>query len=207
MERYTTHMARTASQDLSEALLDAAEQILTEQGAPALTVRKVATAAGVAPMGVYNRFDGKQGLLEALFIKGFNLLRDYMNEADGPDARARLRSSSQKYRAFALTHPEHYRLMFEHMHEVQPSEAALNTAYASFDQLVALVSDVRSQGPFGLGTATDVAQQWWNAIHGAVSLELVGMPFVEDADATFVRMIDAMLAGQSQVADVDALGP
>lgn len=139
-----------------------------DEGPGALTVRKVATAAGVAPMGMYSRFDGKQGLLEALFIRRFTMLRKQIGDSEGPDARAQLRSAAQRYRGFALEHPQHYRLMFEHMAEVQPSEEALAVAFAAFDQLTGLISDVREQGPFGVGDDVNVAQQWWNAIHGAV---------------------------------------
>ena len=78
---------------MEDGLLAAAEQILTEEGPSAITVRKVAACAGVAPMGVYNRFDGKHGLLEALFVRGFAELRRTVATATGPDALARLRDS------------------------------------------------------------------------------------------------------------------
>src|ERR687893_273816 len=47
---------RTPSRDLEAALVDAAERVLVRDGLRGLTVRAVATEAGVAPMGVYNRF-------------------------------------------------------------------------------------------------------------------------------------------------------
>lgn len=191
---------------MEDALLAAAEQILSDGGPAALTVRKVATSAGVAPMGVYNRFDGKQGLLEALFTKGFAMLREQMAEAEGPDARARLRSAAVRYRGFAINHPQHYRLMFEHMSEVQPGEEALAVAFAAFDQLTGLIADVRGQGPFGIGDDVDVAQQWWNAIHGAVSLELLGVSFVDDPQQTYLRMVDALILGLEHAAETKRPG-
>lgn len=194
-------MARTPSRDVADVLLNAADEILRAEGPAALTVRRVATAAGVAPMGVYNRFEGKQGLLEALFIRGFTMLRTEIAEAEGPDALHRLISAADRYREFALGHAEHYRLMFEHMAEVQPGPEALEIAYAAFDQLVGLIADARSQGGFGIGDDVDVAQQWWNALHGAVSLELLGVSFVADPTASYRQMVQSLAAGMRRVAD------
>ncbi len=77
-------MSRTPSREVESALLEAAEEILATEGPSALTVRKVATCAGIAPMGVYSRFSGKQGLLEALFVKGFEGLQRDGQCSDGP---------------------------------------------------------------------------------------------------------------------------
>jgi AcrR family transcriptional regulator len=194
-------MGRTPSRDVEEGLLRAAEQILTEEGPEAITVRKVATCAGVAPMGVYNRFEGKQGLLEALFIRGFQQLQAMVASANGPDAVARLRAGCVKYREFAIGHPEHYRLMFERMHEIEPTERGMLEAFASFDQLVGNVAAARSLRPLGAGSDVDVAQQIWSALHGAVSLELLGISFAEDPDAAFEAMLDALLAGMEARAE------
>jgi AcrR family transcriptional regulator len=193
-------MSRTPSRDVEAALLSAAEQILVEEGPSALTVRKVASCAGIAPMGVYNRFDGKQGLLEALFVKGFQELHRSIGEATGADARARLCDAAQRYRRFAVAHPQHYALMFDRMHEVQPSEPALAEAFAAFEQLVVMVAAVRQQGPFGVGTDVEVAQQWWSALHGSVSLELLGVRFDADPEDSLTRLVDALVAGLVGVA-------
>jgi len=194
-------MSRTPSRDVESALLDAAEQILTSEGPSALTVRRVATCAGIAPMGVYNRFAGKQGLLEALFVKGFEGLQHSVASATGVDARARLRDAALRYRTFAIGNPQHYSLMFDHMHEVEPGEQALQRAFEAFHQLVVLVADVRAGGPFGTGTDVEVAQQWWSALHGSVSLELLGVRFDDDPASGYARLVDALLAGLERVAE------
>lgn len=193
-------MGRTPSRDVEEGLLEAAERILAEEGPAAITVRKVASCAGVAPMGVYNRFNGKQGLLEAMFVRGFQRLREMVASANGPDAVQRLRAGCVMYREFAVTHPERYRLMFDHMHDIEPGEQALLEAFASFDQLVQNVTAARQLRPLGVGSDVEVAQQIWSALHGAVSLELTGMMFSEDPAQSFVLMLDALLAGLEKVA-------
>src|ERR1700677_2028787 len=70
----TTRRGRTASADVERELLAAAEAVLVREGPGGLTVRAVATEAGIAPMGVYNRLGGKEGLVDALLIRGFDRL-------------------------------------------------------------------------------------------------------------------------------------
>jgi AcrR family transcriptional regulator len=65
---------RTASDQVSEALLTAAEAVLDREGSAGVTVRAVAREADVAPMGVYNRFDNMEGLLAALALRALNEL-------------------------------------------------------------------------------------------------------------------------------------
>ena len=50
--------------------------MLEREGVAGLTVRAVAAEAGVAPMGVYNHFDGKPGLLLAVLQRAFDGLRE-----------------------------------------------------------------------------------------------------------------------------------
>src|ERR1700721_982094 len=66
---------RTPSADVERELLAAAEAVLVRDGPGGLTVRAVAAEAGIAPMGVYNRLGCKDGLVDALLIKGFDRLR------------------------------------------------------------------------------------------------------------------------------------
>ena len=59
---------------MEAALLTSAAEILETEGPDGLSVRRIAAAAGVAPMGVYNHFESKFGIIEALFIQGFERL-------------------------------------------------------------------------------------------------------------------------------------
>src|ERR1700728_2758770 len=80
----TTRSGRTPSADIERQLLAAAEAVVIREGPGGLTVRAVAAEAGIAPMGVYNRLGGKEGLVDALLIRGF----DRLPGACQPPARA-----------------------------------------------------------------------------------------------------------------------
>src|SRR5215469_2586786 len=104
---------RTPSADVERELLSAAEAVLVRDGPAGLTVRAVAAEAGTAPMGVYSRLGGKEGLVDALLIRGFDRLGAAMASASEPDVVQRLRSSGRRYREFALANPNFYAIMFE----------------------------------------------------------------------------------------------
>src|ERR1700743_182397 len=99
---------RPPSADVERELLAAAEAVLVREGPGGLTVRAVAAEAGIAPMGVYNRLGGKDGLIDALLIRGFDMLRAFCDAASGPDATARFYDCGRRYREFALANPHFY---------------------------------------------------------------------------------------------------
>ena len=98
---------------VEQALLAAAARLLTEEGPEALSVRRVAAEAGVSAMGVYSRFGGKQGLVEALFLDGFARLQQVLAAVPRTgDPVEDLLEGSRRYRRFALESPAAYAVMF-----------------------------------------------------------------------------------------------
>lgn len=200
---------RSRSTAIEGQLLAAALELLATQGVGALTVRSVAARAGVAPAGVYSRYDGKSGLLDALTSQGFDLLHGALVGASGPSALARLRAACLAYREFALSHPHHYRLMFTHKPDLDLSEGTLQRARTAFAELAARVRDCLDAGSLGAGTQDDdhpdtadaggleveLAQRVWSSLHGAISLELNGIGFTPDAAATYRGLVATLLAG------------
>jgi AcrR family transcriptional regulator len=191
---------RTPSRDLEAALVDAAERVLVRDGLRGLTVRAVATEAGVAPMGVYNRFGSKTGLVAAVLVRGFDGLADSIRVLDGADPAERIVACGRSYRRFALTHPQHYEAMFGN--GVSPADRAAASsedlqehAASAFDVLVDEVSRAMDAGVLRRDDPREVAQVIWAAVHGAVALELAGVAKTADPDATYERLLVALLAG------------
>ncbi len=186
---------RTPSTDVTDSLVSAALELLEEEGPEGLTVRSVAARAGVAPMGVYSRFGGKPGLVEALFVHGFDDLHATIAASRGRDALARLRQGCRAYRSFAIGHPHLYQLMFQKMLELDLTTESLDTAAQTFTQLAERVADAMEAGLLARGDQVEVAQQVWNGLHGGVMLELAGITFAADPERTFAAMVDSMLRG------------
>lgn len=92
--------------DVGILLLDAAANLLTTAGTVALSTRRIAADAGMSTMNVYSRFGSKEGVVERLFINGFELLAAGMNGAPTTaDPLADLRGCRSAYRQFAAANP------------------------------------------------------------------------------------------------------
>ena len=55
-------------------ILTAASELFASAGAGALSVRAISKRAGLSTIGIYNHFNGKQGILDALYIEGFQMV-------------------------------------------------------------------------------------------------------------------------------------
>jgi len=182
---------------MEAALLASAAEILETEGPDGLSVRRIAAAANVAPMGVYNHFESKFGIIEALFIQAFERLGEAMaSVADIEDPDEALREAGRRYRALALAHPMVYQVMFlRAVPGFEPSVSALEVAARAFDGLVVVVQRAMAAGVIADASPAETAQLIWSSIHGWVSLELLGIGFVEDQDAGFDRVCFSLLRG------------
>src|SRR3984957_5677772 len=187
---------RTPSADVQRELLAAAEAVLIREGPGGLTVRAVATEAGIAPMGVYNRLGGKDGLVDALLIRGFDRLRAACAATAGPDAAARFYDCGRRYREFALANRHFYAIMFEDAipHMFDNPEVAEH-AEAAFNALVRVVEVSAAAGVIAAPDPVEVAQQIWSTVHGAVALELKGLIQPAAPAATYRASIDTLFRG------------
>jgi AcrR family transcriptional regulator len=187
---------RTPSTDIERELVSAAEQVLVREGPAGITVRAVAAEAGIAPMGVYSRLGGKDGLIDALLIRGFDRLRAAIAGGAEPDPLARLRACGLRYREFALANPHFYAIMFEApLGRERDSPEVAEHATAAFGALVQNVSLAAAAGQIRAPDPVEAAQQLWSAVHGATTLELKDLVQTPDPGATYQAMIDMTLRG------------
>lgn len=188
---------RTPSDDVQPAIIAAAEALLEEGGPAALSVRRIAERASVAPMGLYSRFDGKQGVVDALFTEGFEVLAATIRATRSiEDPVAAFHEAGVAYRALALAHPSRYQVMF--LRSVQghePSEQAVHAAADSFAALVEAVERGVRSGAFRDADPVGLAQQVWATCHGWVALELLGICFVEDHESGYLELLDLLARG------------
>jgi AcrR family transcriptional regulator len=182
---------------MEAGLLEAASDLLEREGPDALSVRRIAAAAGVAPMGVYNHFASKSGIIEALFVQGFARLGEAMATLGSiDDPLEALAEGGRRYRALALAHPMAYRLMFlRAVPGFEPSDQAKAVAAKAFEGLVAAVRRAINADLIAGESPTMLAQIIWASIHGWVALELGGIGFVEDQGAGADLLCTTILAG------------
>ena len=195
----SVHVQGDGSSQQRTALLTAALRLLQEEGAAGLRLRSVAAAAGCSTTGVYTWFGGKNGLVEALWIEGFErfgaALRAGRHERSPV---AEVRALAHRYRAWALESPTHYQVMFGGLvPDFQPSDAASAFGITTFDILVDAVRAAIVAGELADDDPVAVAYHLWAGMHGYVELELTqrcGIVPIEP-DRLFDRGIELLLAG------------
>lgn len=150
---------------MQQRILDAALEVLRTQGPEALTVRAVTELAGCSTTGVYTHFGSKNGLVEAIFVDGFESFDRHVMDNPTTD----FREAGLEYREWALANRTHYLVMFAcAVPDFEPSMDAALRAKGSFDGLVAAMKELGADDPIGM------AYHFWATIHGYVMLELAG---------------------------------
>jgi AcrR family transcriptional regulator len=183
--------------DVRRRLVEAAADLLSEEGPAALSARRLAREAETSTMAVYTHFGGMPALVRAVVAEGFTRLYDRVAEA-GPtdDPLADLVTAGSAYRAFALAEPHLYLVMFGStaLGEYRLTGEELEVGLAAFGQLVAVVERVMGAGAIRPGDPAAVAGQFWAALHGYVMIELSGLSHVvEDPEGQILQPLLANL--------------
>jgi AcrR family transcriptional regulator len=155
------------------ALLAAAERLIDEHGPDAASVRAVADEVGTTTRAVYSVFGSKQGLLEALATRWFEVLNDAIEAVPRTDDPAAdlVEVGVQGFRRTALEHPSLYRLVFLRVVpglELGPEFAAV--AFEAFGRMEAQVGRVVTNGP----TVHERALAFHALTEGLASMEVRG---------------------------------
>ena len=153
-------------------ILMAASDLFASSGAGALSVRAISKRAGLSTIGIYNHFNGKQGILDALYIEGFQMVMAaiHIEDADLHARDAVLRGLSN-YIEMAAEHRGHYELIFGRGDpSYTPSSAAIAVGEEAFNRLTYLVSRALPASLSGR-EKREAALQLWALAHGYVSLQ------------------------------------
>ncbi|WP_236796516.1 TetR/AcrR family transcriptional regulator [Amycolatopsis sp. GM8] len=155
------------ARDPRQRLISSAVALLASDGVEAVTLRRIARAAGVSHSAPLRHFSGRAELLSAVAGEGFAEL----GEAALPstDAQARLLAACHAYVEFAQRNPAMFELMFRH--------DLIDTAgldQALFVRFTKLVADAQAAGWRADADTQGLAASLWAAVHGLAVLWLWG---------------------------------
>ncbi len=160
------------SETLKAEILEAASQIFLVGGLEALSVRAIAKKAKISTFGIYSHFQGKKGILDALYVEGFTYVIEALDvQIDGVDPKVAVFSACRNYLGLAKARAAHYRLIFgEAGTRYTPSPEALEVGRIAFETLIDLTSVLIPE------TASDArkrqnALEIWAIVHGFVCFE------------------------------------
>jgi AcrR family transcriptional regulator len=126
-------------------------------------------------MCVYSRFGDKAGLLNAVYLAGFERLESAMSAANtASDPLTRVMDLALAYRSFALANPALYSLMFERMVGFDPPvELRASALGATFSLVESAMTEAAESGVIEVASPLTASYLVWTTAHGAVSLELI----------------------------------
>ncbi len=134
-----------------QGILDAARDILIEQGMEALSMRTLAEKVDYSPSALYKYFKNKEDILDALREEAWELSAQFQNSyiKPGMSAPELLYQMGLAYIGFARAYPAQYQLL------MSPSDNELNSIddlinYGNFKALIDFISEGVAKGDFHL---------------------------------------------------------
>ncbi|WP_327186021.1 TetR/AcrR family transcriptional regulator [Streptomyces sp. NBC_01334] len=161
-------VSETPDPDLRTRLVDVGVDLVSQEGAGALTLREIARRAGVSHGAPRRHFPTHLELLSAIAHRGFAQLgaRVTTTLGDGTaEPRDQLTELACVYLEFALGNPGMYELMFRHDLLESGHLRLRDTSLPLFGVLVGLVGRVRPDSD-----ARSVAGALWANLHGIAQL-------------------------------------
>jgi len=173
---------------LRRALLDAALQVLTEQGLAGLTLRSVARHAGVSEAAPYHHFASKAALVEALVVETLQQLAQALQEAIQATAGTpldRLVATGVAYVRFAIEHRASFQILYrpELRHLSRPildTDGSVRSpidraGMAAYQVLLDAIMACQQAGMVVLEDPFPLALTAWSTVHGLAQLLLDGV--------------------------------
>jgi AcrR family transcriptional regulator len=157
-------------------LLDQAGELLSAEGAKALSLRRLAADVDTSTTAVYSLFGSKPDLVSALYVEGFRRLQARMAAVERTgDAVEDLVRLGLAYRESALADPHLHSIMFSRaVPGFEPNEEVARLARATLRPLIETARAGVVAGALRDETPETIAVSTWGAAHGLVSLELNG---------------------------------
>jgi len=183
--------------NLRDSLLDAADALLAQNGAQALTLREVAKAAGVSHAAPYHHFASREQLLAAVAARAFSGLATAMAAADADRTRAqgeRLIDICEVYVEFARARPAQFRLMFGPMLAQKSRYPDLKQAAEGAFQVL-----VTAATAFDAARGPELALTGWSLAHGLANLAIdeafTDLPISVPEPSVLARAMAARMLG------------
>jgi AcrR family transcriptional regulator len=161
--------------DLRNALIHAAEEILTERGATGFSLREAARRAGVSPGAPAHHFGDARGLLTAVAAKGFERLAEQLSVASaGAASGDRVKAIGAAYLEFALENGPLFGIMWlrDLLDQTDPEYLSAGRAAFNVFEQAALQRDVPVASAPRVPDAPVIAA--WAMVHGLARLTLDG---------------------------------
>lgn len=189
-------MRGEAHWEVYETILEIAARQIYRDGPGKLSLREIARDIGFKPASIYDYFESKEAILQALAGRAARSFRDTLARGIRTldDDRAMLTALGLSYVAWARAHPRDFVLLWQHPHSRQstPSESP-------FAVVVEAVRRAHEAGAvFGTGPPNieQLAYALWATAHGMAMLQVTHASLLNTELKALDRAVfDALVAG------------
>ena len=192
--------------DLKNALIQAGIEILANEGAGGLSLRKVARQAGVSHSAPYAHFTDKQNLIAAIASDGHKQIHERFEAIQArhvDDPLRQFTAGAWAYVEFGLQSPDHYKITFSGAIQDEHSHSEfMEYSQRNMQILRNIVEQCRSAGMLdddGINPELQ-AMSIWGLLHGLALLMIQGQ--LPGSLLKTVQAKDIVLAALQQVVRV-----
>lgn len=158
-------------------ILHAARALFERDGAAAVSMRKVAAAAGITPMAIYRHFPNREALLKRICDDSFaEITRHWGAHRHGGGALHRLLATQRIYLDYALAYPH----LFDYAFSARRSDARKfpEDFHAGRSPTANVIHDVvveaQQQGLLRDTDPWEISMSLWAHAHGLIALYRAG---------------------------------
>ncbi|MVM36604.1 TetR family transcriptional regulator [Spirosoma sp. HMF3257] len=187
--------------EVKTSILQAAWQLVLEEGWQALSIRKIADAIEYSVPVIYSHFENKDAILQEFTREGFQLLTEEVirHRDSQPEASQQLEAIATGYWNFAFANKEYYQLMFGL--GIPPCEQVNQVAEMKqfSDVLIAVIQEAIRGSKQPEVDAFLKFHTYWSILHGLVSIQMIdrnatGNPWsqlvLQDAIGGFIKALN-----------------
>lgn len=169
----------------ADRIAEQAKAILLDEGAEAVSMRRVASAAGVTAMAIYRHYPNREALLGAVAERGREELAErWRRRLREDNPRTELRAALNALLDFALERPRLYALL----HSEPPGrDDGVATDFRAddspaLDAVVAAIDEGMHRGVFAPDDVGETALSVMALLHGLITLHHAGRLGLSDPE-------------------------
>jgi len=189
--------------ETKDKILSAACDIYLDQGSKGMSMRKVASKAGISPTAIYRHYESKDALHHQVLINGFRTFGSYLYLAiEGATPLERLHKAAGAFFKFATEQTRYYELLFLTMdstNEITVDKTLKKEARATYEFMINSVKDCMDSDVFKIDDPEEVAMLLLSVCNGFFGLyvsnkfESSTAEMKEKYDQTYQRILRGLL--------------
>ncbi|AKD02596.1 TetR/AcrR family transcriptional regulator [Pontibacter korlensis] len=169
-------------EEIRSSILEAAWQLVVQEGWQALSIRKIAEAIEYSVPVIYDHFANKEAILLELTKQGFQKLNDELVKAKQAAASTEMQIEAMAYAywKFAFDNKAYYQVMYG---LGIPSCETVNqiSELATFSELILQpIREMIAAGPYPETDPFLKLHTFWSMLHGLISINMMGDEDKED---------------------------